>query len=44
MVQPVLSIQTTVDGFDTQILVQNYADRVMIIVTQVGKIGCLVRF
>lgn len=41
--KPVSSYEGAINWFNTQILVQSYADRVLVIVTQVGKIGCLVR-
>lgn len=33
----------TIDGHRTHVVTQHYADRILVIVTQVGKIGALVR-
>lgn len=41
--KPIASTDEVIDGMDTQIMVQNYADRVLVLVTQLGKVGCLVR-
>lgn len=42
---PISTRQTTVeiDGVDTQVVAQAFEDRVLVIVTQVGKVGQLVR-
>lgn len=41
--KPIANSEETIDGLKTQILIQNYADRVFVLVTQLGKVGCLVR-
>ena len=33
---------TTVDGVPTTLLIHSYADRIMVLVTQIGKVGNLV--
>lgn len=33
---------TTPDGYTTEILTQAFQDRILVLVTQVGKVGCLV--
>ena len=32
-----------VNGVPTELLIQKYEDRILVLVTQVGKVGCLVR-
>ncbi|KAF8311275.1 hypothetical protein DL93DRAFT_2157321 [Clavulina sp. PMI_390] len=41
--RPVAHASTIIDGLETQILLQNYADRVLVLVTQLGKVGCLIQ-
>jgi len=42
---PVMSVQLTqeIEGVQTELLIQRYVDRLMVIVTQLGKVGMLVR-
>lgn len=41
-----MSVQLTreIEGVQTELLIQRYVDRLMIIVTQLGKVGMLVRY
>ena len=41
-----MSVQLTqeIKGVQTELLIQRYVDRLMVIVTQLGKVGLLVRF
>lgn len=40
-----MSVQLTqeIEGIQTELLIQRYVDRLMVIVTQLGKVGMLVR-
>ena len=40
--RPSSQITRELNGTTTEILLQNYADRVLVLVTQVGKVGNLV--
>ncbi|KAJ3537582.1 hypothetical protein NM688_g6663 [Phlebia brevispora] len=39
------TVQTTkeIDGVNTEVLIQNFADRVLVLVTQLGKVGNLIQ-
>ncbi|KAF7799637.1 hypothetical protein EIP86_010875 [Pleurotus ostreatoroseus] len=39
------SLQTTrqICGIDTEVVIQNYADRILVLVTQLGKVGNLIQ-
>lgn len=39
---PFSQIVKIVDGIETEVLVQTYADRILILITQLGKVGNLV--
>jgi len=41
-----MSVQLSqeIEGVQTELLIQRYADRLMVIVTQLGKVGMLVRY
>ena len=41
---PVMAVQLTqeIEGIQTELLIQRYVDRLMVIVTQLGKVGMLV--
>ena len=41
-----MSVQLTreIEGVQTELLIQRYVDRLMVIVTQLGKVGMLVRY
>jgi proteasome assembly chaperone 3 len=36
-------VSREINGIATEVVVQNYADRVLVLVTQLGKVGNLVR-
>ena len=40
-----MSVQLTqeIEGIQTELLIQRYVDRLMIIISQLGKVGMLVR-
>lgn len=42
-VLPTHQVVRTVAGLDTHVLLQSFTDRLLVIVTQVGKIGCLIQ-
>lgn len=40
--QPSSHLSRTLDDVETEVVIQNYADRVLVLVTQLGKVGNLV--
>ena len=34
----------TIDGVETQVMIQTYSDRIMCLITQLGKVGSLVSY
>jgi len=43
MMQPVVLIERDIDSVHTQVIIQTFSDRVLVIVTQLQKVGALVR-
>jgi hypothetical protein len=43
MVQPVVLAERDIESVHTQVIVQTYSDRILVIVTQLQKVGTLVR-
>jgi hypothetical protein len=43
MVQPVILAERVIESIHTQVIVQTFSDRVLVIVTQLKKVGTLVR-
>jgi hypothetical protein len=41
---PTFSLRSAIGGRDTELLVQTFDDRVFVVVTQNGKVGCLVSY
>jgi len=41
--KPIYQTEQPVQGVSTKILVQSFSDRVMVLVTQMGKVGCLIQ-
>jgi len=41
--QPSAQLHRTIDGVETDIVLQSYVDRVLILVTQLGKVGSLIQ-
>ena len=41
-----MSVQLTeeIEGIQTELLIQRYVDRLMVVVSQLGKVGMLVRY
>ncbi|KAI5123616.1 hypothetical protein M0805_003432 [Coniferiporia weirii] len=42
-VQPSSRLLRTLEGVETEVVIQNYADRVLVLVTQLGKVGNLIQ-
>jgi len=40
--QPSSQLTRSLDGIETELLVQSFSDRVLVLITQVGKVGNLV--
>jgi hypothetical protein len=43
MVQPVVLAERDIESVHTQVIIQTFSDRVLVIVTQLQKVGTLVR-
>ena len=43
MVQPVALAERDIESVHTQVVIQTYSDRILVIVTQLQKVGTLVR-
>lgn len=43
MMQPVVLIERDIESVHTQVIIQTFSDRVLVIVTQLQKVGALVR-
>lgn len=41
---PTVQTSEQIGGVHTEVLIQNYGDRTLVLVTQLGKVGNLVRF
>ncbi len=43
MIQPVVLVERDIESVHTQVIIQTFSDRVLVIVTQLQKVGTLVR-
>ena len=43
MMQPVVLVERDIESVHTQVIIQTFSDRVLVIVTQLQKVGTLVR-
>ena len=41
---PSFQLRRAVEGIETELLIQSFDDRILVVLTQNGKVGCLVRF
>jgi hypothetical protein len=44
MIQPVVLVERDIESVRTQVIIQTFLDRVLVIVTQLQKAGTLVRY
>ena len=40
--RPIYQSERSVEGLSTRFLIQSFSDRIVVLVTQLGKVGCLV--